>query len=55
MAEMKGTRPQWAFIQAIEAQGDANWSSKHFTLMVGYEEDNKTPPTLGGLINQYHQ
>jgi hypothetical protein len=27
MAEMKGTRPQWAFIQAVEAQGDADWSN----------------------------
>ncbi|KAG9388377.1 hypothetical protein A1F94_001269 [Pyrenophora tritici-repentis] len=35
MAEMKGTRPQWAFIQAVEAQGDADWSNQHFTLMIG--------------------
>jgi hypothetical protein len=27
MAEMKETRPQWAFIQAIKAQGDADWSN----------------------------
>jgi hypothetical protein len=27
IAEMKQTRPQWAFIQAIEAQGDADWSN----------------------------
>jgi hypothetical protein len=53
MAEMKGTRPQWAFIQAIEAQGDADWSNQHFTLMIGCEEDDNTPPMLEALINQY--
>ncbi|KAF1946550.1 hypothetical protein EJ02DRAFT_430502 [Clathrospora elynae] len=55
MAEMKGTRPQWAFIQAVEAQGDADWSNQHFTLMIGCEEDNKTPPTLEALINRYRR
>jgi hypothetical protein len=55
MAEMKGTRPQWAFIQAIEAQGDADWSNQHFTLMIGCEEDEKTPPTLEALINRYRR
>jgi hypothetical protein len=55
MAEMKGTRPQWAFIQAIEAQGDADWSNQHFTLMIGCEEDDKTPPTLEALINRYRR
>jgi hypothetical protein len=55
MAEMKGTRPQWAFIQAIEAQGDADWSGQHFTLMIGCEEDAKTPLTLEGLINRYRR
>jgi hypothetical protein len=29
MAEMKGTRPQWAFIQAVQAQGDSDWSGQH--------------------------
>jgi hypothetical protein len=55
MAEMKGTRPQWAFIQAVEAQGDADWSNQHFTLMIGCEEDDKTPPTLEALINRYRR
>jgi hypothetical protein len=55
MAEMKGTRPQWAFIQAVEAQGDADWSNQHFTLMIGCEEDEKTPPTLEALINRYRR
>lgn len=55
MAEMKGTRPQWAFIQAVEAQGDADWSNQHFTLMIGCEEDNKVPPTLEALINRYRR
>ncbi|EFQ91358.1 hypothetical protein PTT_11805 [Pyrenophora teres f. teres 0-1] len=55
MAEMKGTRPQWAFIQAVEAQGDADWSNQHFTLMIGCEEDNKDPPTLEALINRYRR
>jgi hypothetical protein len=55
MAEMKGTRPQWAFIQAVEAQGDADWSNQHFTLMIGCEEDNKAPPTLEALINRYRR
>jgi IS5 family transposase len=55
MAEMKGTRPQWAFIQAIEAQGDADWSNQHFTLMIGCEEDDKTPPILEALINRYRR
>ncbi|KAI1669683.1 hypothetical protein L13192_07142 [Pyrenophora tritici-repentis] len=53
IAEMKGTRPQWAFIQAIEAQGDADWSNQHFTLMISCEEDKKDPPTLEALINRY--
>jgi hypothetical protein len=53
MAEMKGTRPQWAFIQAVQAQGDTDWSGQHFTLMIGCEEDDKPPPTLEGLINLY--
>ncbi|KAI1668028.1 Pol protein [Pyrenophora tritici-repentis] len=55
MAEMKGTRPQWAFIQAVEAQGDADWSNQHFTLMIGCEEDKKDPPTLEALINRYRR
>ena len=55
MAEMKGTRPQWAFIQAVEAQGDADWSNQHFTLIIGCEEDNKVPPTLEALINRYRR
>jgi hypothetical protein len=55
MAEMEGTRPQWAFIQAVEAQGDADWSNQHFTLMIGCEEDAKTPPTLEALINRYRR
>jgi hypothetical protein len=55
MAKMKETRPQWAFIQAIEAQGDADWSNQHFTLMIGCEEDDKTPPTLEALINRYRR
>jgi hypothetical protein len=55
IAKMKGTRPQWAFIQAVEAQGDADWSSQHFTLIIGCEEDNKTPLTLKALINQYQR
>jgi hypothetical protein len=55
MAEMKGTHPQWAFIQAVEAQGDADWSNQHFTLMIGCGEDNKTPPTLEALINRYQR
>jgi lysyl-tRNA synthetase class I len=55
MAEMEGTRPQWAFIQAVEAQGDADWSTQHFTLMIDCEEDNKTPPTLEALINRYRR
>jgi hypothetical protein len=53
MAEMKGTRPQWAFIQAVQAQGDSDWSGQHFALMIGCEEDDKPPPTLQGLINRY--
>jgi hypothetical protein len=53
MAEMKGTRPQWAFIQAVQAQGDSDWSGQHFALMIGCEEDDKPPPTLEGLINRY--
>ncbi|KAF1937226.1 hypothetical protein EJ02DRAFT_447604 [Clathrospora elynae] len=44
MAEMKGT-----------PQGDANWSSQHFTLMIGCEEDDKVPPTLEALINRYRR
>jgi hypothetical protein len=55
MAEMKGTRPQWAFIQAVQVQGDSNWSGQHFALMIGCEEDNKLPPTLEGLINRYNR
>jgi hypothetical protein len=55
MAEMKGTRPQWAFIQAIEAHGDADWSNQHFTLILGCKEDDKTPPTLEALINRYRR
>ncbi|KAK1911220.1 hypothetical protein P3342_011822 [Pyrenophora teres f. teres] len=55
MAEMKGTRPQWAFIQAIEAQGDADWSNQHFTLIISCEEDKKDPPTLEALINRYRR
>jgi hypothetical protein len=46
---MKGANPQWAFIPAIEAQGDANWSSQHLTLLIGCEKDFKTLPTLEGL------
>jgi hypothetical protein len=53
MAEMKDTRPQWAFIQAVQAQGDTDWSGQHFTLMIGCKEDDKPPPTLEGLINRY--
>jgi hypothetical protein len=55
MAEMKGTRPQWAFIQAVQAQGDTDWSGQHFALMIGCEEDDKPPPTLEGLINRYNR
>jgi hypothetical protein len=55
MAEMKGTRPQWAFIQAVEAQEDADWSNQQFTLMIGCEEDDKTPLTLEALINRYRR
>jgi hypothetical protein len=55
MAEMKGTRPQWAFIQAVQAQGDTNWSGQHFALMIGCEEDDKPLPTLKGLINRYNR
>jgi len=51
MAEMKGTRPQWAFIKAVQSQGDSDWSGQHFTLIIGCEEDNKPPLTLKGLIN----
>jgi hypothetical protein len=51
MAEMKGTRPQWAFIQSVQAQGDSDWSGQHFALMISCEEDNKDPPTIEGLIN----
>ncbi|KAF2022520.1 hypothetical protein EK21DRAFT_95648 [Setomelanomma holmii] len=53
MAEMKGTRPQWAFIKAVQELGDSDWSRQHFALMIGCEEDNKTPLTLEGLINRY--
>jgi hypothetical protein len=55
MAEMKGTRPQWAFIQAVQAQGDTNWSGQHFALMIGCKEDDKPLPTLKGLINRYNR
>jgi hypothetical protein len=55
MAEMKGTRPQWAFIQAVQAQGNSDWSGQHFALMIGCKEDDKPPPTLEGLINRYHR
>jgi hypothetical protein len=55
MAEMMGTRPQWAFIKAIQAQGDSDWSGQHFALMIGCEEDDKPPPTLEGLINRYNR
>lgn len=55
MAEMAGTRPQWAFIKAVQAQGDSEWSGQHFALMISCEEDNKTPPTLEGLINRYRR
>ncbi|KAF2825442.1 hypothetical protein CC86DRAFT_371106, partial [Ophiobolus disseminans] len=53
MAEMKGTRPQWTFIKAVQAHGDADWSGQHFAVMIGCEEDIKDPPTLEGLINHY--
>jgi hypothetical protein len=55
MAEMKGTRPQWVFIQAVQVQGDSDWSGQHFALMIGCEEDDKLPPTLEGLINRYNR
>jgi hypothetical protein len=55
MAEMKGTRPQWAFIQAVKAQGDADWSNQHSTLMISCVEDDKVPLTLKALINRYRQ
>lgn len=55
MTEMKGTCPQWAFIQAVQAQGDSDWAGQHFALMIGCEEDEKTPPTVEGLINRYRR
>ncbi|KAK1912655.1 hypothetical protein P3342_004591 [Pyrenophora teres f. teres] len=55
MAEMKGTRAQWAFINAVQAHGDSDWSGQHFALMIGCEEDEKTPPSLEGLINRYRR
>ncbi|KAF2819121.1 hypothetical protein CC86DRAFT_335874, partial [Ophiobolus disseminans] len=55
MAEMKGTRPQWTFIKAVQAHGDADWSGQHFAVMIGCEEDVKDPPTLEGLINRYRR
>jgi hypothetical protein len=54
MAEMKGTSPQWAFIQAVQVQGNSNWPGQHFALMIGCKEDNKTTPTLKELINRYN-
>ena len=55
MAEMKDTRPQWAFINAVQAQGHSDWSGQHFSLMIGCEEDEKPPPTLEGLINRFRR
>ncbi|KAL7771407.1 hypothetical protein CFE70_001350 [Pyrenophora teres f. teres 0-1] len=55
MAEMKGTRAQWAFINAVQAHGDSDWSGQHFALIIGCEEDEKTPPSLEGLINRYRR
>jgi hypothetical protein len=55
MAEMMGTCPQWAFIKAIQVQGDSNWCGKHVALIIGCEEVNKPPPTLEGLINRYNR
>ena len=52
---MKGARPQWAFIHAVQAQGDSDWSGQHLALMIGSEEDDKPPPTLQGLINRYNR
>jgi hypothetical protein len=49
MVEMEGTRPQWALIQDIEAQGD-DWSSQHFTLMI-----HRTPTFSGEQKVDFHE
>jgi hypothetical protein len=54
MAEMKSTRPQWAFIQAVQVQGNSDWSGQNSALMISCKEENKPPPTLKGLINHYN-